>query len=266
MNDGTFLYSFSRIFVVIGKPLSLIILSTFYLEEQANKLALFFLVGSLSCVFFSFNTYKIIIPGINNKATSLKFKSVQNIQILLSSFFIFCIGSIFYLFEFKNIFSLCLISSLEFYFHEKQRNYLYQGNFLNFSLILLFSYIFILSLSLLLIFSRFEFFISLIFLLIFYIFLLGRVLSSPESSNNFKYLFKIIFNEGISFLLPILSRLTMSLDRMMISLFYPSNLWQITVLSQYFFAFVFIYDLFNLGPQKYKILKKAKTFGDKYKK
>ena len=116
------------------------------------------------------------------------------------------------------------------------------------------------SLSLLLIFSRFEFFISLIFLLIFYIFLLGRVLSSPESSNNFKYLFKIIFNEGISFLLPILSRLTMSLDRMMISLFYPSNLWQITVLSQYFFAFVFIYDLFNLGPQKYKILKKAKDF------
>jgi hypothetical protein len=52
----------------------------------------------------------------------------------------------------------------------------------------------------------------------------------------------------------------MSSDRALIALFYPSNLWQITILSQYFFSFVLLFDLFNLGPQKYKILNKAKDF------
>lgn len=254
----SYTYTLARLFVLLAKPLSIVVLLKLDSSDTANQLAMFYLIGAVSTVLFSFSTYRVLVPkiGLLTRPKTTFFLHLQNIQILfflLILFAVSCVGHHFY----PAISAFCFISGIEFAFHEKQRNLLYQGNFNAYARLLILSYL--CSFSFCLFFIFFDPLPSVASILILAAIPIMLCQIGPLSIVSFRRrtraLFGIIFAEKANWLITGSSRIYMVLDRIVFSIIGPESLWLVTLLSQYFLLPVLAYDLFHLGPNKHKILK-----------
>ena len=258
MNSMLGSYTAVRLFVLAAKPLSILFVLNILDSDSANKLALFYLVGSISTVLFSFSTFRVLIPKIIARGSSNNFYGyLQNIQILCICIILFIISLGGYFSSNYIISASCVIALLEFACHEKQRNFLYGGDFKRFARLLFLSYVSILTCCFIFILMDHWFLLPSLMLLFMIIFICKHVgLASYRSfRKRCKLLLGIVLREKNNWLISGMSRVYMSADRLFFTIVSFDSLWLITILSQYFMVPILIYDLFHIGPNKHNILK-----------
>ena len=259
----SYTYTFVRLLVVLAKPISIIALLNFTNIDNANKLAFFYMSGSISTVLFSFSTYRALLPKmITNSKLNIFYIYLQNIQIAFLLLCLLIISMFGYYWNIPLFSAICFICGLEFACHEKQRNFLYKGDFSRFAIILLLSYCLILTLSIFFILGEYSYFLPsfFIFILFFLVLLNVGFKSYYIAFKRVKLIARIALNEKKNWLISGLSRMYMSLDRLIFSVISFDNLWLVSILSQYFMIPVLVYDLFYLGPNKHKILKNRNKY------
>lgn len=263
MNSVLGSYTAARLFVLAAKPLSILFILNILDSDSANKLALFYLVGSISTVLFSFSTFRVLIPKIIARGSSNNFYGyLQNIQILCIGIILFIISLGGYFFSNYIISASCVIALLEFACHEKQRNFLYNGKFKHFARLLFLSYVSILTCCFIFILMDHWFLLPSLMLLFMIIFICRHVGLARYQSfrKRCKLLLGIVLLEKNNWLISGMSRVYMSADRLIFTIVSFDSLWLITILSQYFMVPILIYDLFHLGPNKHNILKSKNQY------
>lgn len=254
-------YTFARIFVLAAKPFCILILVNFEFQNEANQLAGFYLVGALSTVLFSFSSYRLLLQRISSYPKRASFyQRLQHLQIFLVFVALFIV-SIFGFMVHDLIPAFCVCAALEFGLHELQRHCLYQGQFREYSALLVISFTVTSAIAIL---ASFKIFGPGV-----YVFILSGLLiagflrlglnNQITSRIQFKALASVILRERSNWLVTGSNRAFQSADRLVFGIFNPSSLWLVTLLSQYFLIFVILYDLFFLGPNKHKILKEKNS-------